>query len=138
MIDVDHFKQVNDTCGHLVGDHVLVQIGRGLRACLRSSDLAGRYGGEEFCVLAANTDLAGGQAFGERVRQLVEQLQFTGTCAKRVYRHDAASASPRVGPATESARELLDAADRAMYMAKKLGGAIKSVWRSPPSQNTDT
>ncbi len=121
MIDVDHFKRVNDAHGHLVGDHVLVQIGKALRSCLRSSDLAARYGGEEFCILAANTDLEGGRAFGERVRQLVAQQQLSSgrddvplavTCSIGVAQGDGATAS---------ARELIARADAALYRAKDQG-----------------
>lgn len=120
MIDVDHFKRVNDTYGHLVGDHVLVQMGKVLRACLRSSDLAARYGGEEFCIMAANTDLEGGRAFAERVRQLVSQQQLAGpdqdlflvTCSIGV---------AQGGPGTTSAEALIAQADQAMYQAKHQG-----------------
>jgi diguanylate cyclase (GGDEF)-like protein len=120
MIDVDQFKRVNDTYGHLVGDHVLVQVGKVLRSCLRSSDLAARYGGEEFCVLAANTDLEGGRTFAERIRHMVasqqipspDQTTFSITCSIGV---------AEAGAAAVSVLELVGRADEALYRAKQQG-----------------
>ncbi|MFP8966042.1 diguanylate cyclase [Pokkaliibacter sp. CJK22405] len=77
MMDIDHFKKVNDTYGHPAGDEVIRQTSRILRACLRNTDFAGRYGGEEFAVVLVNTDIAGGQFFAERLRKQIEKHSVT-------------------------------------------------------------
>ncbi|MET0081397.1 MAG: diguanylate cyclase [Sedimenticola sp.] len=74
MFDIDHFKKVNDTYGHQAGDEVLRQIAATLMETQRDTDLAGRYGGEEFGVLLLDTDLEGASYFCERLRVLVEDL----------------------------------------------------------------
>jgi len=71
MIDIDNFKRVNDTYGHLVGDRVLVAFAKTLRGVLRPGDVVGRYGGEEFCVLLPQTDASTAALVAERVRELV-------------------------------------------------------------------
>ncbi len=76
LLDVDHFKAVNDTYGHLAGDEVLVELARRIQAELRAGDIAGRWGGEEFLVLLPNTGLAGTVETGERIRAIVEAEQF--------------------------------------------------------------
>lgn len=71
IVDADHFKRVNDTYGHAVGDAVLRHIATTLRACLRRSDLLARYGGEEFCVVLRDTNAEGAAIFAERARRLL-------------------------------------------------------------------
>lgn len=119
MIDVDHFKQVNDTYGHSVGDQVLVTVGEILRSCLRSTDLAARYGGEEFCVLAANTDLEGGKLFAERIRRLLAERCFTPP-GKPPFSITCSIGVAEVRPGV-TAKQLIDRADEAMYEAKRQG-----------------
>ncbi|MET0094553.1 MAG: GGDEF domain-containing protein, partial [Sedimenticola sp.] len=74
MFDIDHFKKVNDTYGHQAGDEVLRQVAETLMETQRDTDLAGRYGGEEFGVLLLDTDLEGASYFCERLRVLIEDL----------------------------------------------------------------
>ena len=69
MLDLDHFKRVNDERGHPVGDEVLKQTGEALRAVLRASDLVGRYGGEEFCVLLRHCEPAAFSRLDERLHE---------------------------------------------------------------------
>jgi two-component system cell cycle response regulator len=76
LFDVDHFKAVNDTYGHLAGDEVLVELARRIQAELRAGDIAGRWGGEEFLVILPNTGLAGTVETGERIRSIIEAEQF--------------------------------------------------------------
>lgn len=71
LFDLDHFKKVNDTYGHLAGDQVLVEITRRVKEKLRSSDVIGRYGGEEFVLILPQTPLDGAHQFGERLRQMI-------------------------------------------------------------------
>jgi diguanylate cyclase (GGDEF)-like protein/PAS domain S-box-containing protein len=73
LFDIDHFKAVNDSYGHLVGDEVLAWVAKVLRTTARQTDLVGRFGGEEFIVFLPGADLGATQAFAERVRQAVER-----------------------------------------------------------------
>jgi diguanylate cyclase (GGDEF)-like protein len=72
VIDLDYFKRINDQYGHLVGDDVLVNVAETLRDTARNIDTVGRIGGEEFCIILAETDLDGGQLFAERLRQSIQ------------------------------------------------------------------
>lgn len=76
LLDVDRFKGINDSYGHLAGDAILRQIGAILRANLRKNDIAGRLGGEEFGVIFPEVDAAGGAIAAEKIRRLVEQHRF--------------------------------------------------------------
>ncbi len=75
LFDVDHFKRVNDTHGHLAGDAVLREVSRYMTAFLRRGDTAVRWGGEEFLIILADVPLQGARAFAERVRKAIEQLK---------------------------------------------------------------
>ncbi len=74
MTDIDHFKRVNDQFGHQVGDEVLINVADLLKDQLRTYDLAGRYGGEEFCLILPETDLQAATEVAERIRQAVEAM----------------------------------------------------------------
>jgi diguanylate cyclase (GGDEF)-like protein len=120
MIDIDHFKRVNDTYGHPAGDRVLVRIGATLSAVVRTEDMVARYGGEEFTVVCRGIDLRQSRALAERLRGCVEAIRMEET----------ASVMPltiSVGVATfpadgiDSAEDLVAAADRALYRAKTGG-----------------
>ena len=78
MLDIDRFKQINDNCGHLVGDAVLKRFAACIQDCMRRSDIFFRYGGEEFCILLRNTQMRGAKLLAERMRQRIEteSLQF--------------------------------------------------------------
>lgn len=119
MLDLDHFKQVNDTHGHQVGDEVLVQLSGLIRAGIRFDDVACRFGGEEFIILVAG-DLEVGREAGSRLRQAIEQHLFrngTGLALRNTVSIGVAS-FPQHGGTVE---ELIAAADQAMYEAKKQG-----------------
>jgi diguanylate cyclase (GGDEF)-like protein len=75
ILDIDYFKQVNDTYGHLAGDQVLIDIAQILRNNCRQSDLAGRYGGEELIIFLPETDSPGALIIAERIREMIEQHQ---------------------------------------------------------------
>jgi diguanylate cyclase len=77
MIDIDHFKQINDRYLHSAGDKVLVDLARCLTASVRTVDFLGRIGGEEFMVIAPETDMQGAEVLGERIRTTVENAEFT-------------------------------------------------------------
>jgi diguanylate cyclase (GGDEF)-like protein len=74
MIDLDHFKQINDKYGHDRGDEVLAGVGVALEAALRASDFAGRWGGEEFILLLSNTTVEGAVVVAEKVRQAISEI----------------------------------------------------------------
>ncbi len=122
MIDLDHFKRVNDTYGHLVGDDVLRDVGQLLNDTIRTSDIVARYGGEEFLVLLPETDDAGAESFAERIRDAVEQHQFASDSLAEPLRLTA-SVGVAVYPAAriESVEDLFARADAALYRAKADG-----------------
>jgi diguanylate cyclase (GGDEF)-like protein len=117
MIDIDHFKRVNDSFGHLSGDQVLRQLAGCIRSRLRAQDLAGRWGGEEFLVILPETDAQGAAVVAEQLRQAVEGAPFTALDGTRmpltvsIGRH-------ALDRATE---DLVGAADQALYRAKQNG-----------------
>jgi two-component system cell cycle response regulator len=119
LLDIDHFKQVNDKRGHGGGDRVLSAVGGLLQSLLRRSDYAGRWGGEEFVITYTSTDLAGAQLAGERLRKAVEDLVVNDEGGERI------PVTVSVGLATwhpgESVESLVDRADRAMYASKAAG-----------------
>ncbi len=123
LIDVDHFKRVNDTSGHAFGDTVLHEVAATLRAALRASDLVARYGGEEFVVVLPETDLPSAGMTAEKLRSAIEAHDFTDG-----ERHARVTVSLGVATLTDSrmspadtARRLLGKADAAMYAAKHAG-----------------
>lgn len=123
ILDVDHFKHVNDNWGHEVGDRVLVEIGRAMQAALRQYDLCGRWGGEEFLLLLPETSLADAGQVIDRVRNDIRSLAVrVGT--------DALSVTASFGVAEyrlgESYSQTLSRADAAMLEAKR-GGRDKCV-----------
>ncbi len=120
LLDVDHFKSINDTHGHLAGDQVLQQIARLLRLNLRESELLGRYGGEEFALVLPNTDKDAAYATAERLRRLVQLAHFdTDKCVA------ALTCTISLGVASyhgfQSYSDWFRAADKALYAAKEEG-----------------
>ena len=121
MLDIDNFKQVNDTYGHQQGDVVLREVGRVLRESCREIDEPARYGGEELAVVLPGTDLHGAYLLAERVRQGVESLKLPLMVAEGDIQ---VTASLGVAALPESADDqdgLVAAADAAMYDAKRAG-----------------
>ncbi len=115
MLDIDHFKAVNDNFGHIVGDEVLKEISLIIKSSIRIIDTAGRWGGEEFMIILPESDIKGGQIVAEKMRLKIEENQF-----------------PHVGKLTASfgvseyksemsENELVTRADNAMYKAKNAG-----------------
>ncbi len=121
MIDLDRFKDVNDSRGHLVGDSMLRQIGDLLRTEVRSVDLAARYGGEEFVIVLPETDAEGALIFAERLRKRVMQTNFadTGDPLNITVSIGVASAGPQSDVPTPDS--LIARADAALYRAKNEG-----------------
>ncbi len=119
MLDVDHFKTVNDTLGHLAGDEVLKEIANSINLATRTYDLTGRYGGEEFLVVLPGCDREKTKAGAERIRDFVASHPFhAGGSEISVTISVGATVAPVCGR-TES--EILSLADRALYQAKNAG-----------------
>lgn len=117
MIDIDHFKQINDRFGHAAGDAALQTMGQGLRACARGGDLTCRYGGEEFCVLLSRAGVADAARFDERLRAwLVAHAARTGN-TEIAY----SAGVTTLQPADLSVDDLVQRADAALYQAKAEG-----------------
>jgi diguanylate cyclase (GGDEF)-like protein len=120
FIDLDRFKLVNDTHGHLVGSNTLRQLSRLLEGCVRQVDTVARYGGDEFTILLADTGARLGRTVAERIRQSVERHAFEAGSGRTL--RLTCSLGVSTYPAHGRTREaLLDAADKAMYRAKSLG-----------------
>ena len=118
MIDLDQFKQVNDTHGHLVGDVVIRALANLLRQRLRAIDGVGRLGGEEFLAVLSNCEIAEAVQVVEGIRQRFEQIGFAG---KDGPFHCSFSAGVAQGVGGEAVVDVLAAADRALYRAKEQG-----------------
>jgi diguanylate cyclase (GGDEF)-like protein len=118
MIDIDHFKRVNDSHGHAAGDRVLAAVADAARRSLRAEDLLGRYGGEEFCALLSVSDLEQALATAERVRVAIEGLTLEGI-SERLTVSIGVTRCDNAGGAELDAG--LQRADEALYRAKASG-----------------
>lgn len=122
ILDLDHFKHINDTYGHPVGDAVLQHVARRLQASVRSCDLVGRYGGEEFVVLMPDTDRAGAQAVIERCREVIATTPLSLDGQHTVLTVSASFGVSIVNTADDDAEtHALHQADSALYQAKAEG-----------------
>lgn len=115
LFDIDHFKQVNDTHGHLVGDTVLIEVGQILGHQTRATDIAGRWGGEEFLIVAPHTSLDTAAKLAEKLRSSIAGTDFTAVGHKTISVGVAA-----YSPGDDSTK-LLSRADGALYRAKRSG-----------------
>ena len=123
MLDIDNFKRVNDTYGHMQGDLVLREVARVLRESSREIDEPARYGGEEMAVALPGTDLDGAYNFAERVRHAIEELELPlieGGGTLRVTASFGAAALERDNGEVDK-DALVAAADAALYRAKRSG-----------------
>ena len=121
MIDLDHFKRVNDQYGHLVGDDVLRDVATLLKNALRAVDVVARYGGEEFVVVLPETPAPGALAFAERLRERIEATDFSAHPHGTFHLTTSIGMATFPGPRTESGEDLLARADEALYRAKADG-----------------
>lgn len=119
LVDIDHFKMVNDVYGHRAGDEVLCRIARVIEGELRTSDIAVRYGGDEILVIATNTDAPGGKILAERLRRAIREEAVPCESGGPIL------ITVSIGVATllaeECTCELIDRVDRALYQAKEQG-----------------
>jgi len=124
MTDLDYFKHVNDTYGHLVGDDVLRDTSNIISANLRKGDILGRYGGEEFVVMLNDSGAEEAQAMAEKLRTAILEAKILG---------DKRDITTSLGVATypihaDTVKTLVDKADKALYIAKKTGRNKHEVW----------
>jgi two-component system, cell cycle response regulator len=118
--DIDHFKSVNDTHGHLSGDEVLREVTQRMVGCVRPYDTVGRYGGEEFLIVAPSLDGTGALGLAERIRQAIESVPISTSSGEvRVTASLGVAVSSRDKPLESDA--LLRSADEALYRAKDQG-----------------
>ena len=119
MFDIDHFKKINDTHGHLAGDYVLKEVARVVRSRLRGEETFARYGGEEFCIVAPETPLDGARVLAEDIRKRVAEASFafqgerigcTISCGVAL-----------LGEGDKDGVSLIKAADEQLYVAKRTG-----------------
>jgi diguanylate cyclase (GGDEF)-like protein/PAS domain S-box-containing protein len=120
LLDIDHFKSINDTYGHLAGDEILTKVAQALTGVLRETDSAARLGGDEFAVLLAHTD-------ENQARTVASRIVLAVRALGQDQRYAPVAISVSVGTSTisadtEHAAEVVDAADSAMYRAKRSGG----------------
>ena len=119
MLDIDHFKQVNDSYGHLAGDAVLIHLASVIRKMIRGTDIAGRFGGEEFGIILPNTPAINAEILAERLRYKIETTPIT-------YQNESIMITISLGIAEADSRYLtyhqwLASADQALYDAKQQG-----------------
>lgn len=121
MVDIDHFKSVNDQFGHMVGDHAIQAVAACLCSAVRLTDVVGRYGGEEFCLVFSRTTLAEAAEMAERIRIRIEKEAGgrVRTSFKLAMTVSCGISSTKLGANTPL--ELVDQADKALYAAKESG-----------------
>lgn len=118
LIDIDHFKDINDNSGHLAGDTVLKEFARLARDSIRDTDILGRYGGDEFLLILPDTDLKGAVMHAERLRVYAHFLDFQRLLPQKHISLSIGVAQYRKG---EKINDLISRADTALYQAKQLG-----------------
>ena len=118
VLDLDHFKQINDQFGHAIGDEVLCETASLCQSALRSSDLVARLGGEEFAILLPHTDASGAAVLGRRLLRMIEAARFAGVVGRPV---TASLGLAMWQPGEPSIDAALQRADAALYRAKAAG-----------------
>ncbi len=132
MLDLDDFKLVNDTFGHLFGDRVLTWTAELIRSTLRGSDIPARYGGDEFAIILPETDADDARAAAERILDAFRDRAVRRASSADRSRSARPSASPRSRPTAAPATDLIAAADAALYRVKRDGGHDAARPRRPP------
>ncbi len=135
MVDIDDFKRVNDSYGHLVGDDVLIAVAETIRRTVRSVDLCARYGGEEMIILMPTTDLPAAMTSAERLRKEVEHLSVPINGKSISVTISLGVSSLQEGSAV-SISKLLDQADQAMYQSKQKGKNQVNTWQGNETDNS--
>lgn len=122
MIDIDHFKRVNDTYGHDIGDQVIIRLAQELSAAFRTSDIVGRLGGEEFCVVLSNPDISRLESIFDDLRKKIEQIIIRGEDEqKNKFTFGFTVSIGVTSTLAESFEEMLKFSDMKLYEAKNYG-----------------
>lgn len=121
MVDLDHFKQINDTWGHEAGDYVLIAAAEVLQKNVRQNDRVGRYGGEEFLLVLPGADLEGARLLAERCRQQLEALEVMLFDGRRLRASASMGVCCNQRERTLTPEMMLRRADKALYVAKESG-----------------
>jgi diguanylate cyclase (GGDEF)-like protein len=114
MIDIDYFKKVNDSFGHMQGDRILKELGQRLQKVGRQTDLIARFGGEEFIILLPNTDVNAASLFAAQLHKLVSTIQVNNTPIT-------VSIGITISDGSQNLNHLSQQADEALYLAKNKG-----------------
>jgi two-component system, cell cycle response regulator len=130
LIDIDHFKHINDTRGHAAGDRVLADVARAIKSCTRAGDLAARYGGEEFLVIVPGAALDVADSIGERYRRAVRRIELSYPSSEPHMLTVSVGIAGCPGGAPANRAALLRAADEALYEAKQSGRDRVVVFKS--------
>jgi diguanylate cyclase len=121
MIDIDHFKKINDTFGHLLGDRAIKIVGKTLKSQIKGKDTAARYGGEEFCVLLPETELTHAVGVAENIRRAVENMRIRRASDNQEICRMTISIGVACFKFNESITSLIERADKALYQSKNDG-----------------
>lgn len=133
MIDIDHFKNVNDTYGHTLGDNVLIEFARQLELGLRPYDQAARFGGEEFAMILPETNLEQATRIAERIRKEISEFSFDGEL-KDLHLTISIGVAPLPAPGIRTLDDLIREADHALYRAKEKGRNRVELWQPETKQ----
>ena len=135
MLDIDHFKRVNDNYGHAAGDEVLRVVSSAIKAVLRSNDEVFRYGGEEFCVLLPGADIQSASRLAERVRENIEEQVVDDAVEGQVIRVTASIGLSSIKFGSENLPALIETADAALYESKRNGRNKVTIWQAGDMQS---
>ncbi len=126
FIDIDYFKKVNDTYGHLVGTKLLENVARDIKSLLRDSDISYRYGGDEFVVILVNSDAVAGKIVGERILQIIRERTYEVEMRneKKMVKLSVSIGVAEFPTDAVNSQEILAIADRMMYEAKESGRGV--------------
>jgi len=119
MIDIDYFKNVNDTYGHQIGDYVLIQLSKKIKSMIRDSDIFARLGGEEFGLVLNNTSLDNAKISAEKIRIAIEKMNFKNN--DEIIDITVSIGCSTINDVITTVEDLYKEADKKLYLAKELG-----------------
>ncbi len=132
ILDIDHFKNYNDTLGHQTGDEALRTLGRVLKSTVRDEDVVSRYGGEEFCIILPGISKNGISILGERVRKIIELHKFYKETVQPAGRITVSLGGATYPDDAKNPDDLVQKADQALYKAKNHGRNQLVIYEAPP------
>jgi diguanylate cyclase (GGDEF)-like protein/PAS domain S-box-containing protein len=137
MVDIDHFKAVNDRYGHATGDEVIKMTVSNIKSCLRGDDIIGRYGGEEFSIMLPNTNIEQAQLVAGRIRERIEQGVYHISGTAHAISVTGSIGISTVAQDTAESSELLNQSDKALYAAKRKGRNCIISWHEIRQTDND-